>query len=288
MVKLKQVRELPSWFSAQRYKGIEEFDAANWLEHLNYRFGLLNGNPIYPDRISGDDLAERLDRWRDRVRSDAEAIFRDPLLRAEKVTAFVVHGGGPVTIVRGTFLAKSPGRAPLEKVIFQDILDLAMSDKFSLEEADANLERWSSIKSMERNFSISGAASESEIAIGASKRPVISVDLAASDSDLEEYFRHWLKSVRTERGLKAVRKNAPDYRAWVGYGVLPYLDLKIWGLLNGAEVTAQAFASALPEITGDHYRGADSVRDNTIPWARRLMESLTALEALAKSERDLS
>ncbi|HEX8542670.1 MAG TPA: DUF6387 family protein [Pseudomonas sp.] len=289
MIKLKQARKLPSWFAPTKYQGADDFKAAKWLEQLRFRRRLLIGNPLYPAPAVCGEAELALAEWRVRAEKIANELFLDPYQQLVKTEVFTIHGkSSSELVVRGSFQSPGPGQPLLRTVVFKDILDLARRDDFSLDEDQPNRRRWDLLRRSGGAFTLPGAIASSTIELEPLNCPVISVDLSASDSELRDYFEQWLGIARAERGLAAVRKNAPNYQAWAGYGVLPYLDLKIWGLLNGFEVTAQAFANALADITGDHFRGVDSVRDNTIPWARSLMEDLSALEALAKVERDVT
>lgn len=288
MIKLKQARKLPKWFIAAKYKGAEDFKAAKWLEQLRFRKRLLVGNPMFPESEESPEAELALAQWQGRTRETANELFLDPYLGLAKTQAFTVRGEADAgVVIKGSFQSSGPGQPLLKTVVFKDILDLARRDSAFLDEDQPNRQRWDVLRRSNEAFSLSGVVASSPIELEKFSRPVISVDLLASDTELKEYFGRWLSTARAERGLAAVRKNSPSYQAWAEYGILPYLDLKIWGLLNGFEVTAQAFANGLAEITGDHSRGVDRVRDTTRPWARTLMDDLSALEALAKIERDV-
>jgi len=289
MTKLKRVKELPSWFRPERYKELARFNAQAWLEQLRHRKWLFEGNPVFPKSTKGQGHHEDMDAWKKRVEVPVAQLLQDPLLVRAESAIFIVRGEPrPTMIQRGEFWDFGAGEAPLQEVRFKSILNLALRDSAFAEDGSADAERWECIKNLGGRFSVSAEIAESAISIGHDRHPVLSVNLSASDADLEAYFEQWLKRARLERGMPdTVRKNAPPYASWIDYGVLPYLDLKIWSLQRGIEITAQAFADMLPNITGNYDRGLDSVRDNTIVWAKKLMIDLSALEELAKAERDL-
>lgn len=108
----------------------------------------------------------------------------------------------------------------------------------------------------------------------------IRVNTLLPDKILIEQFERLLSNVRVTQmhsELKGDNVRKPDFSKWILYGVLPYLDLKIWKLETGKKLTKQEIAYAISPY-GD--RGEDLFRRTTEETAEILI-SVKYLETLA-------
>lgn len=108
----------------------------------------------------------------------------------------------------------------------------------------------------------------------------IRVNTLLPDKILIEQFERLLSNVRVAQmhsELKGDNVRKPDFSKWILYGVLPYLDLKIWKLETGKKLTKQEIAYAISPY-GD--RGEDLFRKTTEETAEILI-SVKYLETLA-------
>lgn len=283
MNRINRVRDLPDWFTPEKYQGLENFNAAQWLDQLRHRRQLLKGNPTFPETVPGD-----IDAWRSRIVEDAESLRSSPIRRSGPGTAFIVRGQEqPRLVTHGSFSSTGPGKAPIRSVTIRDLLSQSMRDKSHADDDAVAALRWDALGAKAgESFTVSAEAAQSVVNLGPSC-PVLMVDLSAGDTVIEEYFLNWLASARRASGSSGARKNTPDYKAWFGYGVLPYLDITIWAMQFETSVTAKVFADFLTELTGDYDHGVDAVRGTTMVWAKRLMLDLSPLEAQAMIERDM-
>ncbi len=98
---------------------------------------------------------------------------------------------------------------------------------------------------------------------------IISVDLSLPDSLLVEEFKSCLESMRKIYEVEATtRFTRPDFDAWMSQGVLPYLDLRLWALLNEVRISNSVFAEAL---YADGLRDEAAVRRTTAKTAKEMI-----------------
>lgn len=104
-------------------------------------------------------------------------------------------------------------------------------------------------------------------------------------------FERLLNDLRsTLRRKSIVTKNwrKPDFADWNRFGVLPYLDLRIWGQETGTRISNRVMADAI-FLPGEG--GEEVVRKTTAKLARELLtlkhlETLAALAAQEIAERN--
>jgi hypothetical protein len=279
---IQSVKDLPDWFTPEKYRGSKDFNAAHWLDELRHRRQLLEGNPKFPKSGAGE-----MEAWRLRIAEAAETLRASPIRRTGPGTAFIIRGRKqPELVTHGAFSSTGPGKAPIRSVTIHDLLSQSMRDKRLIDDPVV-AGRWDALGAKPgESFTLSAESAQSMVSLG-QNCPLLMVDLSAGDTVLKEYFLDWLASARRASGFSGTRKNSPDYTAWFGYGVLPYIDITIWAMQFETSVTAQVFADFLAELTGDYDHGVDAVRGTTKVWAKRLMLDLSALEAQAMIERDL-
>jgi len=114
----------------------------------------------------------------------------------------------------------------------------------------------------------------------------VSVNLSLPDKVLIKQFIQMLQSLRDP--LQRVYypdpdQRKPDYSNWVRFGVLPYLDLRIWEREAEIKIPNRVMADAIfPPGVG----GEEVVRKTTAKLAEELqtLESLETLAALAAHE----
>lgn len=102
--------------------------------------------------------------------------------------------------------------------------------------------------------------------------PVI-VDLNFPDKILIENFKLHLAARRAESNTEHLSRHGRqcNFLDWIHYGVLPYLDLKLWELENDIKIPHRVIADAIyPRGEG----GEETVRKTTIPLATYLSENI--------------
>lgn len=104
------------------------------------------------------------------------------------------------------------------------------------------------------------------------------VDLNAPDIVVKQGFAVWLKEARAHQASAPKGKNKM-YERWAGYGLLPYLDLRIWELLTGNSINRYVMVDAV-----EYVKGEASFSKTVVPLAAELMRDLSGLQALAAVE----
>jgi hypothetical protein len=103
---------------------------------------------------------------------------------------------------------------------------------------------------------------------------ITKIDLNFPDDVLIEHFKKWLSAIRSEHPQPKTKYfKQSDFNSWVLYGVLPYLDLKIWEREKNVRIPNRVIADAIyqPGVGGE-----ETVRKTTAP----LVEYLLSEEAL--------
>jgi hypothetical protein len=114
------------------------------------------------------------------------------------------------------------------------------------------------------------------------------VNVGESDATLRKAFTQWLAQISANAPARTQpkRERKLNTRHWGYLGILPYLDLKIWGIETGRSISRRVMANALG-------LDEDTVKKRTEPLALQLMArgswrtrwSLSKLEAAASESR---
>lgn len=269
---------LPEWFKRESYAAAEGFRAAQWYEQLNRRRELLDVFDYQLDRsrLMNDDgtpMAE-FNFWRLLwARERLESIRNSPV-------------EGPSDQSTGMF------ESPIKSIKALDLMKQMDRDTVALKEGlcgDEKLRRWSVIADPDAHYGVNEDISATPIAMefyGENRKPaaVIQVDLGATNKVLQKAFDAWLKQARAEERGASERgqgeKNNTLYQNWARYGLLPYLDLKIWMMETGNQIPLQVLLMGLAKYPISESNFAKSA----ISAANRLMADLTQLKGLAAIE----
>jgi hypothetical protein len=99
---------------------------------------------------------------------------------------------------------------------------------------------------------------------------LINVNLDFSDDILIQEFKKWLSTMRVELNMRTKSKaiKQSDLNSWTLYGVLPYLDLKVWEREMNVSIPNRVMADAI-YLRG--VGGEETVRKTTTPLAGHLL-----------------
>lgn len=251
MAKIESFRDLPEWFDLEKYKGCEVFKAADWYEALFCRCTILRHLPFidHPEWVEST-LQTSIARTRANPLSlpDLEASRRQYI------------------------------RLPVQSLTFGELLDQCFGERFI---KSSNVARWDLFSSGGQRDVLPDEIEKSPILIQGSS--TVTVDLGATDSVILASFSRWLKEARASKpGLKSSR-NKPAYASWARYGLLPYIDLKLWAKELGNQIPDRVMSRAIS--SNEHYEmGEENIRKTLAPLAEDLMQDLSALHALAAIE----
>lgn len=270
MIKIDRVEDLPEWFDLEKYKPCETFGAAEWLHELGRRAELIRFHPDYMGSFEeqGDVLHELISElWRASTEVNSWPLRQSPV------------------DLQGSAIAE-PALMPVRAVLTMDLLMQTRRDEIAKMEGkcgDEKVNRWAAIGDprfpMREGVRVARVPIEiDDYTERTPPRPVIQVDLSATDSVLLNAFGVWLKEARARQPV-ASKRERQTYKDWARYGLLPYLDLLIWAMETSSQIPHHVMAQAV-----GYRKGGDSFRKTVPKLAVEMMRSLAELEALAAIE----
>ncbi|MCB9976925.1 MAG: hypothetical protein H6858_04920 [Rhodospirillales bacterium] len=296
---IRNVQDLPDWFDLKKYQGAKNLDAAGWYEIL-----LQRQCHFFWFEKKGAEEYKRRDYEGNNYYYDALLQSRnDPLSHLSDNTQILLIGGGqlyslkndkkdfstfshaisPLTIRRlyqKEHGLKKQTRTRIRKwfdKIFDEIGSIELNDNFRAE-CD-----WASSfidDPIFEAFEKEGVQNERR-----REHDCVYVDLTVPDKILIQQFTDYLHQVRRRyTDIKpANRYKVPEYKKWVEYGLLPYLDLKLWEIENNFSVPYRVLADA---IFPDGNKGEEMIRKTTAKIARQVMQGdyINFLSTIAAQE----
>lgn len=269
--RIKHVSELPQWFRLDKYDDAKKLDTTGWCEQLSIRSDfLLPNTPPPSERIKV--FKPVLEAIREKPIFDVaneeqiarycyyfhNAIFSE--LKTKKLK--YIPGVHLMTLEELDIVRRglTPGR--LEYVAkWQDQFKEWDTSKPPIKYEPWIMEPlWRSVRQ------------EIKEAYGHTGRDVVVVDLCLSDDILIDNFKQFLaiRRAETNRECLVKRSRQNNFSDWISFGVLPYLDLKIWEDETGMSIPYRVMADAIyPAGEG----GEETVRKTTIPLANSLIQT---------------
>ena len=263
MEKIQTVKDLPSWFDLGNYRSTENFDAAEWFRQLSARKLLLLLLSYRPGATSGETSAVY-----ESLRDSAAKAYSSHSVR---VLGRLDLDGVPCEQVSG-------GRG-VDNLSAHDLFEHAIN-------SCGTPQGWIESITPEDPSRFPSDEGESILltALGSIDRPVFAtakIALDMPDTLLFEAFKVWLAEVRKSHPqTTAAKYHKPTYKRWSRYGVLPYLDLKIWAQDKDIHIPDRVLSAAVSEYDA----GEVNLRKTVAPLADRLMIDLSDLRSLAAIE----
>lgn len=284
MAKITRLQDLPGWFDLKKYKGVESFRAFEWMKQLERRSDLLRH---YPGGDSSQDVPEFIQDtlcmvWQRSVEEGATQIWENPIEDQSECMPSKWISDGP--------------SMPVKPVCMNDLAWQMARDKQALiagKVKKSHYHKWAAINPgiqplPDRSPAIpllhgvlpSGQTTPLSIDYfnGAPASPVVQLDLSAPDSVLKQAFAALLKEIRSKQVSAPLGRKKMYYR-WPSFGLLPYLDLRIWELLSGNSINRHVMADAVGYVKGE-----SSFSKTVVPLAAGLVRDLSELQALAAVE----
>lgn len=279
--KVKRVSELPEWFSLDKYDGVKGLNSAGWYEQLSVRKDIsgLVGSPRWKSWTE----TESHDRIDIRV---LETLRENPLpdIAGNDLLRAYFYGGAMHEIKSrdpryslGVHLATVRNLYRTEGNIEREKRDYARKFFAQFENHD-----WLSETPIKFKYVDWIDEPVDLFACSASFGVNVSVNLLVPDKLLVEQFKQMLKDLR-RKGLGMENCAKSDFLGWSRFGVLPYLDLKIWEHETGMKIPNRVMADAIfPPGEG----GEEVVRKTTAKLAQELLtrKSLEILASIAAHE----
>lgn len=277
--KVRRAIDLPSWFDLKKYSQAAPLDAGGWYEQLIVRKWLskMMDWRDEDEKPLGDSDLEILSFVRSTPIVDVTATlkmrvwFYDGVMHELRTEKPIYSLGVRLSTVRDFYLFEQ--RIEPAKREYAHSFFAQWKDRDWLNGSD------------EVKFPCTDWIDEPIDAISNASDSTLNmlVDLGLPDKVLIEQFKTLLQSLRkprTQAGCDFAPTRRLNFSDWVRFGVLPFIDLKIWERETGSKIPNRVMADAIfPAGEG----GEEVVRKTTSKIAKELLadESLKLLAAAA-------
>lgn len=277
--RIKTVSELPKWFRLVKYENAKNLDTLGWLEQLEVRKELIIN---YSDQISDKTslVYEMLKVCHENpiinisVNSDLSWLFLGDDICELKQKNVSYNLGVQSMTIRQLFMHKAkinPTRYEYMLKWWDQITDFFQQRK--------------KIKYQFRKW-IDKPLHDSSIPT-LMNTEVVCVNLSLPDYVLIDHFKQFLVNCRSQRkdiySTKPYRQ--PDFNEWIRFGVLPYLDLKIWEIGEKVTIPNRVMADAI-FLHGEC--GEETVRKTIKPLVESILTEDSINRLIAKAALELS
>jgi Family of unknown function (DUF6387) len=266
--------ELPSWFALSKYQAASTLGAAGWYEQLGVRRTLI-------ELLDSRDAMTPQERARRGLPAIFDAVRASPIVdigSSRQMQEWFASADESFLGVRLATITDhywTEGSLERKKSRYaRKYFDEVTSDESAWTKPQKL--KWQPWMAEPIDKIASNRFCEANIVVNwLLPRRVLTEQFAALLKELPDRLQ------RNEATIKDERR--PNFKSWVKFGVLPYLDLKIWGLEVGKKLKIEAMSSA---IFPDDEGGVDVVSKTTTKIAKRLLEPkyLHTLRALAARE----
>lgn len=284
---IRHIKELPAWFNIKKYQGLEHLKLAEWYDlllqrHAHIRYLELNSAEFYKDENS--PIASALIKLRN-----------NPLYFLNDESEVFLFGGTKLLALKNdsnTFNQFSFGIAPITlmqvyqiecwykediKIRSRNWVDKLFSGNFDHRESFTVGDETTFIRSfihepISNSLEIHGELTIGETSIEMSKRGsrFVDIDFSLPDKALIEQFKQHLRDYRQKfpDSLKEEQYKYPNFNKWIDFGILPFLDLKIWQLQTSNKIPNRVMADA---IYPKGEKGEEMIRKTTQKITRTIM-----------------
>lgn len=286
---IRTKRDLPDWYKISNYEGCRELDAAGWYKAIAQRMGHLNFL---------ETIGPAKSRKFKSLRSNLLELRKNPLYVPKNRNHLLILGGNDLLAIekhKGDFSRFSFAISPYtlrklyqtERFFKKSIRDKTrkyMDALYEGLEVPNKDEKWCLSKLDKPLFDIlkidgdyrPGYKNRAEIRT----KDIVEIDFSVPDKILLEQFSVYLKLTR--KNYPDIKKpynfKRPNFLKWHTYGVLPYLDLKIWAIENEINIPYRVLTDA---IFPDGVKDEEAIRKTTQKIATKIMSN-SYLKALSK------
>lgn len=277
--RIKNISELPNWYQFKKYDDAKKLNAIGWYEQLTVRqncfsyieMGLQKNKPSEKENPFIETL--KFLRTNPIINTEtndliAAYFYNGPLSELKPRTPHYSLGVHSLTLREFTALYENllPERRDYLKKWQAWLSKIKLNEKPSF-----SYQPWI-------DQSLSHSSQPGKII----SEPVY-VDLDLPDSVLIQSFKQYLEIKRAQINIPTKRYHQPDFYDWWRFGILPYLDLKIWETLEDISIPNRVIAQVIYP-PGEY--GEETVRKTTAPLAEQLMteQALNILAAQAAYE----
>lgn len=294
-MKIDSKKDLPNWFCLDSYAAADEsFSARDWLFELSLRDKIMENMWILRDHTpTNSDEKSGVDRSQT-VATLTDLIFH---LRQTPIKLNLPgnhHFGNVLERMDAEFLDFSKPVKPLtfETLVWQresDRLAVQMGYSPLLDEVGPAVpvvnKCWEALcdpAGSLRHGGLDIPVALTNHSVNRWPHPALLVNLNAPDAILINAFKQWLKESRSNNPFNRPVGRKPLFERWGKYGLLPYLDLKIWEFESNTVIPDRVMSAALSPA--NHDRGEENIRKTLTPIANKLWRHLHELEMYIAAE----
>lgn len=222
---------IPEWFNLNDYENLKYMNRNQWrlvwLDRLNaYRYlkERENTSSLNKNLISELPLIIKENAYRDDLISYKYSVdeFADHFIFFTYQIAKIWGNSEFIKVLDD--VGKYVEESKIKKENIEDIFDdVSISDYEEL-----NLDNTEMLKRINGHFGL-----------------IVSVDTNFSDEVILKRFKEVLSSYRKERKENGKIISENEIKSLIGYKVIPYIDLILWGMMTGKKIRDQEIADAL-------------------------------------------
>lgn len=262
---IKHVNELPGWYNLEKYEAAKTLDSRGWHNNLFVRQVLLKsiGSVSFKAGLEAEKDIPRL------YLDDLCYLRLNPIFQEKRL--FILN----------TFNVGSREDLGVRPMMIGDVYNQIKyidPDKQSYAQkiiinTDDSESYWDALLHTE---------AKKEWQVNPLLEPLsnnlIHINLELPEKVLIEQFTSFIKKIQYRRSNKK-----PNFGSWIYFGILPYLDLKIWELETKKNIPNSVMANA---IFPPHEGGEEVVRKTTQKIAQEILSQsyLHFLECYAANE----
>lgn len=263
-MKINSTADLPEWFDLEKYKGCAEFGALEWYACIRERVRVAH---VVEALVSGE---------RGSIRKKLASMRAHPLAAIDRKEE-LIQQLLPRPAVRSATWQALERAARLDRMTNSKQAPAweSLGDAIRLASPDNELGNERALQESETLMIPGWLDREADAALAI-------VDLSATDAVLVDAFKEWLIQARAGQPTVARKKTRKRYaiERWAGYGLLPYLDLKIWAIETGTKIPLDVLRDAIRPRHSD----SEHIRKTVASLARSLVADLSGLRAMAAAE----
>jgi hypothetical protein len=286
MVKrIKHVSALPDWYSLDKYKNADSLDAAGWYEQLSVRADIFYLSEAQREQLGRREGPARRSKGLIKALNLIRAtpiidLTSDDLLRA-------IFGGGSLQELKSRDPIYTLGvRATTVRSLYMTELNIEKGKRSYARNFFGQFDDHGWLKPFKYRGMEWMDRPVDEIVDSSGLYINTQVNLRLPDKVLIAQFKQFLKDKRSplqRLGILVENKQKSYFAAWQRFGVLPYLDLRIWEEETAVKLSNRVIADAI-FAAGDG--GEEVVRKTTAKLAKSLLakEHLETLASFAAQE----
>jgi hypothetical protein len=254
--RIKHVSELPEWFQIKKYSSTSELTATGWLEQLWFRVILYSSTKAAKEKRNNDNLEN--EKLIAQLFEAIELIQKNPIINLE-AEDIAYHDF--FYSFRNYMHRKLPLTFGVRSITTADFLFLekAISPYFLENVRHAIDEVYSEIDGPFCSV-LDGSLHKLMDEDSIYEKSIAHVNWNLPNTVLIEHFKEYLIKNRPLEINDKKKNRAIDFNSWHRFGILPYIDLKIWELMTDNSIPNRVTADAI-YLHGEY--GEETIRKTT-------------------------